>query len=231
MIRIAVAVLVCEMLRMTTIHYGAIMWTQAWVHMQTLLRANLLAAQVASGGTEAGRPVGSAGEAVTHFRDDTEDVTMFVDGMIDVSAGLVFTVLAGMVLGSINGAATAVLLLPLAGVALATRSLDGRIKQYRVADRAAAGAVSGLLGDVMAAATTVKVNDAIDPTMGRLQVLVDRRRHTAVRDRVLDDGVQAFSQGLPTSAWGWCWWPPPAPWRRGRSPSASWRCSPPTSDG
>jgi ATP-binding cassette subfamily B protein len=194
-IRIAIAVLVCEMLRMATIHYGAIMWTQAWVHMQTLLRANLLAAQVASGGAEAGRPVGSAGEAVTHFRDDTEDVTMFVDGMIDVSAGLVFTVLAGMVLGSINGAATAVLLLPLAGVALATRSLDGRIKQYRVADRAAAGAVSGLLGDVMSAATTVKVNDAIDPTMGRLQVLVDRRRHTAVRDRVLDDGVQAFSQG------------------------------------
>lgn len=192
---IAVAVLVCEMLRMATIHYGAIMWTQAWVHMSTLLRANMLAAQVASGGAEAGRPVGSAGEAVTHFRDDTEDVTMFVDGMIDVSAGLVFTVLAGMVLGSINGAATAVLLLPLAGVALATRALDGRIKQYRVADRAAAGAVSGLLGDVMAAATTVKVNDAIDPTMRRLQVLVDRRRHTAVRDRVLDDGVQAFSQG------------------------------------
>ena len=153
---------------MATIHYGAIMWTQAWVHMQTLLRANLLAAQVASGGPEAGQPVGSSGEAVTHFRDDTEDVTMFVDGMIDVSAGLVFTVLAGAVLGSTNAGAAAVLLLPLAGVALATRALDGRIKQYRVADRAASMAVSGLLGDVMAAATTVKVNAAIEPTMSRL---------------------------------------------------------------
>jgi len=47
----------------------------------------------------------------------------------------------------------------------------------------------------MAAATTVKVNDAGEPMLARLSVLVDRRRHTAVRDRVLEDGVQAFSQG------------------------------------
>ena len=47
----------------------------------------------------------------------------------------------------------------------------------------------------MAAATTVKVNDAIEPTMARLRRLVDQRRRTAVRDRVLDEGVQAFSQG------------------------------------
>ena len=65
----------CEVARMSTIHLGALMWTRAWVHMQSLLRANLLTAQVASGGPEAGQPVGSAGEAITHFRDDVEDVT------------------------------------------------------------------------------------------------------------------------------------------------------------
>ena len=54
---------------------------------------------MASGGPEAGQPVGSAGEALTHFRDDTEDVAMLVDGMVDVSGGLVFTVVAGFVLG------------------------------------------------------------------------------------------------------------------------------------
>ncbi|MGD9996587.1 MAG: ATP-binding cassette domain-containing protein [Ilumatobacteraceae bacterium] len=189
------AVLACETARMATIHYAAVTWTSAWVHMQTLLRANLLAAQVASGGPEAGRPVGSAGEAITHFRDDTEDVTMFVDGLVDLSAGVVFTALAGLVLGATNAGAAAVLLLPLVGVAVATRTLDGRIKRYRAADREAAGAVSGFIGDVMAAATTVKVNHAIEPTMARLRLLVDRRRETAVRDRVLDDGVYSFSEG------------------------------------
>ena len=47
----------------------------------------------------------------------------------------------------------------------------------------------------MAAATTVKVNNATDAMLARLKGLVDHRRRTAVRDRVLDEGVMAFSQG------------------------------------
>jgi len=73
--------------------------------------------------------------------------------------------------------------------------LDNRIKRYRATDRVAAAAVGGFLGDVMSAATTVKVNGANDHMLKRLRTLVDARRHTAVRDRVLDDGVQAFAQG------------------------------------
>ena len=99
------ALVACEVARMSAIHVGALMWTKAWVHMQSLLRANLLNAQVASGGPEAGQPVGSAGEAITHFRDDVEDVTMFIDGFVDISAGVVFTALAGLVLGSVDGRA------------------------------------------------------------------------------------------------------------------------------
>ena len=192
---LAGTVLLVDTLRMTSIHWGALLWTKSWVHMQAFVRSNLLAAQLASGGLEAGQPVGSAGEAITHFRDDVEDVSMLIDGIIDVSAGTVFTLLAGFVLGSIDPRAAAVLALPLTLVAIATRVLDNRIKRYRSADRTAAAAVSGFVGDVMAAATTVKVNDAVDPTLAHLTTLVDRRRHTAVRDRVLDEGVQAFGQG------------------------------------
>jgi len=107
----------------------------------------------------------------------------------------VFTALAAFVLGSIDAGAAGILLVPLAGVALATRSLDKRIKRYRAEDRVAAAAVSGFLGDVMAAVTTVRVNGAAPTTLARLRTLVDSRRHTAVRDRVLEEGVQAFAQG------------------------------------
>jgi ATP-binding cassette subfamily B protein len=191
----AVAIAVSETIRMASIHHGALIWTKAWIHMQTLLRANMLSAQMASGGIHAGQPVGSAGSAITHFRDDTEDVANLVDGMVDISGGVVFTVIAGFVLGAADARAAAVLVVPLLGVGIATRVLDTRIKAYRAADRAATEAVTGLLGDVMTAATTVKVNDAAEPMLGRLAVLVERRRHTAVRDRVLEEGVQAFSQG------------------------------------
>ncbi len=191
----AAAIAVSETLRMVSIHHGALIWTRVWLHMQTLLRANMLSAQMASGGVHAGQPVGSAGSAVTHFRDDTEDVANLVDGIVDISGGLVFTVIAGFVLGAADASAAIVLIFPLFAVALVTRVLDTRIKEFRAADREATERVTGLLGDIMAAATTVKVNAAAEPMLARLRVLVDRRRHTAVRDRVLDEGVMAFSQG------------------------------------
>ena len=194
-IRWSVAIAVSETIRMVAIHHGALIWTRVWLHMQTLLRANMLSAQMASGGIHAGQPVGSAGSAVTHFRDDTEDVANLVDGLVDISGGLVFTVIAGFVLGAADANAALVLVLPLLSVALVTRVLDTRIKEFRAADREATEGVTGLLGDIMAAATTVKVNAAAEPMLARLRVLVDRRRHTAVRDRVLDEGVMAFSQG------------------------------------
>ncbi len=184
-----------ELVRMVALHAGVIEWTKAWVHMESFLRVNMLTAQLSSGGPEAGQPVGSAGEAVTHFRDDTHDVAMLLDGIIDVSGGLAFTAVAGFVLGATNAPAAAILVLPLVVVAAGTRVLDGRIKAYRSADRAAAAAVSGLVGDIMAGATTIKVNDAADSLLGRLTGLVRHRSHTAVRDNVLDEGVQAFSKG------------------------------------
>ena len=200
--RWAAAVVVLEVARMTTLHWAVMVWTQVWIHMQTFLRANLLAAQVASGGPEAGQPVGSAGEAVTHFRDDAEDVARLVDGVVDVSAGLVFTFVAAFVLGSTNLVGALVLIGPLLVVAVATKSLDARIKRYRTADRAATAAVTGLVGDMMAAATTIKVNAAAPPMLDRLHGLVDRRRDTAVRDRVLEEAVQALSRGAADAGLG-----------------------------
>jgi ATP-binding cassette subfamily B protein len=54
----------------------------------------------------------------------------------------------------------------------------------------------------MAAATTVKVNGAGENVLSRLRVLVDRRGTTAVRDRVLNEGVMAFSHGAADVGFG-----------------------------
>ena len=150
--RFAVALAVIEAVRMAMIHFAAIMWTKAWVHMQTILRGNLLVGQMASGGPEAGQPVGSAGEALTHFRDDAEDVAQLIDGIVDVSGGLMFSVGRRLILGLADARAAAVLVIPLVGVVLVTRAVDSKVKEYRAADREATGAVTGLVGDMMAAA-------------------------------------------------------------------------------
>ena len=200
--RYAILLAVVEAARMAIIHFAAIMWTKAWVHMQTILRGNLLVAQMASGGPEAGQPVGSAGEALTHFRDDAEDIAHLIDGIVDVSGGLAFSVFAGVILGMADARAAAVLVIPLIGVVLVTRAVDTKVKAYRAADRQATAAVTGLVGDMMAAATTVKVNGASGNMLARLKALVDRRGVTAVRDRVLSESVFAFSQGAADIGFG-----------------------------
>ena len=189
------AVALSELLRMLAVHFGALIWVRVWAHMESFLRANMLVAQMASGGPEAGQPVGSAGRSITHFRDDTDDVAEFVDNVLDTTGGVLFAAIAGFILASADLPATLVLAIPILAVVFVTRSLDTRIKVYRVADREATEEVTGLLGDMMAATTTVKVNDASESMLARLKLVVDHRRITAVRDRVLDEGVQAFSAG------------------------------------
>ena len=59
--------------------------------------------------------------------DDTEDVANLVDGLVDISGGVAFTVIAGFVLGTADARAAAVLVIPLLGIGIATRVLDTRI--------------------------------------------------------------------------------------------------------
>ena len=199
---IAGALAVAEVLRLVVLHYGAVQFTRSWYLMKSQMQGNMLIGQVSSGGVDAGQPVGSAGQSVTRFRDDTEDVALFIDGWLDVSGAFVFAVIALWVMASIDATATAVVLIPMAAVAIVTKMLDTRIKYYRRADREATAAVTGLVGDVMAGATSIKVNDAVGPVLGRLRRLVDVRRHTATRDRVFDDALQSVTTGSGDVAMG-----------------------------
>ena len=196
------ALAVAEVVRMIVLHVGAVAFTKSWFLMKSLMQGNMLIGQVSSGGVDAGQPVGSAGAAVTHFRDDPEDVALFVDGWLDVSGAFVFSVIALWVMATIDLTATLVVLIPMAAVALAVKALDTKIKFYRRADRQATAAVTGLVGDAMAAATTVKVNDATDSVLGRLRTLADVRRLTATRDRVFDEALQSVTTGSGDIALG-----------------------------
>jgi len=198
----AAALAVAETARLAILHYGAVTFTRCWYLMKSLMQGNMLIGQVSSGGVDAGQPVGSAGQSVTRFRDDTEDVALFIDGWLDVSGALVFAVIALWIMAAIDATATAVVLIPMVAVAVVTKMLDTRIKYYRRADREATAAVTGLVGDVMAGATTVKVNAAVEPVLARLRGLVDVRRHTATRDRVFDDALQSVTSGSGDVAMG-----------------------------
>lgn len=191
---LAAVLVAIEALRMLVLHFGAIWIMQAWEFWQSLLRGNMLTAQLASGGPDAGRPVSSAGEAMARFRDDTNDVAAFIDSWLDVVGGVVFTIIALTILVAVDPLATAVLVVPMFAVALVTTVLGNRLREVHRLDRLATGEVTGLLGDVMGAATTVKVNRAEQLVLARLAMVMDRRKDTAVRAGVYQQAIRSFGQ-------------------------------------
>ncbi len=191
---LALLLIVIEAARMAVLHVGAIWFMQSWEFVRSLLRGNMLNAQLASGGPDAGRPISSASEALARFRDDTEDVASFVDIWVDVAGGVVFTVIALTILFRVDTEATLVLLVPMVVVALATSFLGSRLRVVHRLDRAATAEVTGVLGDAMAAATTIKLNRAEASVLARLKTVMDHRRTTAVRARVYDQAIRSFGQ-------------------------------------
>lgn len=198
----AAVVAVAESLRLISLYVGVLEWTKSFTHTETLLRSNLLGAQLENGGPQRGRPVRSAAASIPAFRDDTRDIALLADGALDTTGGLAFAVTAGLVLASVDVQATLVMFVPLAAVVLLVKALDSRIKRYRQADREASSEVSALIGDLMSGANTIAVNGAIDSALDELETVVRVRETTAVRDAVLDEAVYSASRGAAQVALG-----------------------------
>ena len=129
---------------MVAIHWGALIWTTAWIHMQTFLRANLLAAQMASGGSEAGPPSArpaprSPTSATTPKTSPTSSTAWSTCRAASCSPSS-----PGSSLGMADARAAAVLLLPLrrgrSGDAHARRPDQGVPRRRSCGDRGGDGA-------------------------------------------------------------------------------------------
>ena len=193
---LAVALATVEAMRLWFVHIGSIWFGKSWEFMRALLRANMLSAQLASGGDEAGPPIRSAGEAIARFRDDTDDVANFVDLWIDVTAGVLFTAVAVTILAAVDPLATAVMVGPMIVVAVVATGLARRQRRLHRATRRATAELSGFLGDVTSAAVTLNLTDGAGPVLDRLGALADHRRRQAVRARVNEFAIRSFTQSM-----------------------------------
>jgi ATP-binding cassette subfamily B protein len=100
----------------------ALSFWPGWVFpIAAWIRANLLESLLRAPGPLAGRLPASAGEAVARFRDDVEDLVWFVDGWVDITGAVVFTVASLVVMVRISPLVTVVAVVPLVGVMAATR--------------------------------------------------------------------------------------------------------------
>jgi ABC-type multidrug transport system fused ATPase/permease subunit len=186
-----------EVARLVVI-YSTVRFGQAFhLGLASLMRGAMLDWLVSGPGARLG--LGSAGEAVSRFRDDVEAMDDFMEAWIDLSGEMLLCLGALAIMASINLGLTVAVVLPLVLVVTLTDRLTARIQRLRAASREAAAKVAGFIAEAFGAVQTLRLAGAEDRVVARLDGLNETRRRTALADRLLSavlDGLAANIAGV-----------------------------------
>ena len=155
------------------------------LHGHTLLHKNMLSHILAQPGAQA-LPE-SPGAAISRFRGDVWEVPLFGLFMNDLIGNTVFMVVALAIMLSLNATVTLVALAPLVVIVLVANAATQRIQENRMAFRSASGAVTGYIAEMFNAVQAIKVATAENEMIDQFEVLNERRRQAALRDRLFDE--------------------------------------------
>lgn len=162
-----------------------------WLTSEVLMRKNLLNWQMQGTGTRV-LPA-SPGEAVSRFRDDPDEILVFLDTWVDIGGQLIFAIASLTILLLINAQLTIYVFLPLGAVIFVMHAFSERVKEYRERNREAAGQVTGFIGEIMGAVQAVKVAIAEPHVTRHFQKLNQKRRQSAIKDRLLSQMLTSFN--------------------------------------
>ncbi len=147
-----------------------------------LLRRNVFAS-ILRRTSDLGLPV-SPGDAISRFGYDVDEVSDFPTWFPHMVGYTIVSVGAVIIMARINLTITLVTFVPLVGTLAISRVAWARFLKYYHADRDAAGAVTGFLGEIFGAVQAVKVAGAEGEVTAHLAALNDVRRRAAVRKQI-----------------------------------------------
>ena len=182
-----------EVTRWLLLVSAAVQWHGTWVFWQTLPRVNLLRSLACDPGPVAGRLPGSPGEAVSRFRDDTEDLAMVLDVWLDISGVALAATVAVGVMFTVDPRVTVAVVVPVVAALLLARWLGPRLRAWRRDAREATAEVTGFLGDVFGAVLAVTGAGAGQAVATRFAEINRRRAVVARRDQLGTQLVQSLS--------------------------------------
>ena len=157
--------------------------------VSALLRANAFAHLLDSRGSQV--LPGSSGEAVSRFREDTDEIGVYLLQLNYNAVSVVFAVTAGYIMSRVDLLITLYVFLPLAVVAMLAGLSARRLHDYRRASREAAGDVAGFIGDLFSSAETIKAAGAESRMLARFDLINARRRAETLKDTLLTRGLRA----------------------------------------
>ncbi|MEM7332737.1 MAG: ABC transporter ATP-binding protein [Chloroflexota bacterium] len=174
-----VMILAIEFSRVLAFYWGG--WGSALVRNsnQILLRRNIIQNTLDQPGA-LGIPM-SPGEAINRLDGDVADFADFPTWLPELIGHLIFFVVAVGIMGRISWQITAVALIPFLFVGFLTQFSFQRLLHYATVSRDSDSAVTGFLGEVLAAVQAIKVADAHEDAIRYYESINDTRRHANVR--------------------------------------------------
>jgi len=159
--------------------------TPFFMNTMTLLRKNLLRHILRRPGASA--LPDSPGEAISRFRGDTFEISLFDLWLNDLMGSIAFNVVALIVMVRISPTYTGLALLPLFVAGIIAAVSTRRIDEYRRASSRATGVITGFIGEFFGAVQAVKVATAEEGVINHFTELNDERRVLALRDRLFNE--------------------------------------------
>jgi ATP-binding cassette, subfamily B, bacterial len=166
----------------------------------TLLRRNLLRYILKRPGA-ASLP-DSPGEAVNRFKNDVQEIPLFVILINDILVGLVIIFVSIVLMARIDVRVTVLALVPLVIVGVIANVASGRIQHYRRASRQATGNVTGFIGEFFGAVQAVKVAGAEQNVIDHFNKLNSDRQQLTVREKLFDDVLGSLYSNMSTLGTG-----------------------------
>jgi ATP-binding cassette subfamily B protein len=166
----------------------------------TLLRKNLLRHILRRPGAS---PLpDSPGEAISRFKNDVNEIPLFVILINDIAVGILIVIVAIILMTQISPSVTVMALVPLLVVGIVANIATKRIEHYRRASRQAAGDVSGFIGEFFGAVQAVKVATAERNVINHFHTLNDERRKLTIREKLFDDILSSIYRNTSTIGTG-----------------------------
>jgi ABC-type multidrug transport system fused ATPase/permease subunit len=167
---------------------------------RVMVRTNMLGWMMFARGPRIRR--GTAGEALSRFRDDVNETLSFMEGWSDTFGQALFAALALAIMWRIDRTVTFAVVAPMLLVVVVTQRITAGIHRYSRVAREADARVTSFVGEMFTAVQAIRVAAAEPRVLGRLQALNDERRKTAVRYQVYVTLLDTFGVGTSSLALG-----------------------------